>query len=145
MKHIQALISCFYLLLLGEFSGSWIRAGDIRTETVVLRSHVEEDDVVVVDILVIGSSGMTVMEGGRIVSRSANTSVADLATASVQVGVVQKHGLRLILPHSGLKDNQDQLCIDNLLGSVNGTLLSQILVLLVLEALLDSLFIAGLP
>eukprot|EP00050_Salpingoeca_kvevrii_P006093 m.287376 g.287376 ORF g.287376 m.287376 type:complete len:522 (+) comp11763_c0_seq1:119-1684(+) len=85
------------LLVLGKLAVGRERAGDVRSVAVVLASHVKKAHVAILDLLVIGSSRVAVVQRGAVVATATDARVRLEAHATVVVAIVTKHALKLVL------------------------------------------------
>jgi len=96
-------------LVLSELAVCREGGGQITIIAVVFAAAVDEDHIAVLDLTVVGESGVTVVECGSIGAASADGSVADVTATTVEVAVVQESGLKLILVHARLDGAHDSL------------------------------------
>merc|ERR1719203_53304 len=87
-----------HLLLVSELARYRVGASNVRTKAEIFGTHIKEHRVSSLNTLIIGSTSMTIMKHCSTTSRSTNTSIANMAAASVGVSIIHKFCFCLVLP-----------------------------------------------
>lgn len=64
---------------------------------VVFRTHIKENNVSILNRLIVGSPGVSVVEDGAALPRATDAVVANVPTAAHRVAMIQERRLALIL------------------------------------------------